>query len=31
LAIMIPIRPMAVSTTGQKASRVLPYFSIHQS
>ena len=28
---MIPKRPMAVSTTGQNACRLRPYFSTHQS
>src|SRR5262245_31230649 len=28
---MMPRRPIAVSTTGQKAWRVRPYVSIHQS
>ena len=31
LAIMIPSRPISVSATGQKASRLRPYFSTHQS
>src|SRR5208337_451448 len=31
LAIMTPNRPISVSATGQNASRVLPYLSIHQS
>ena len=28
---MMPSRPIFVSATGQKASSVRPYFSIHQS
>mgnify|MGYP003694332739 CR=1 FL=1 len=31
LAIMMPSRPISVSTTGQNACRLRPYFSTHQS